>query len=77
MLSLGLTSYEMEQGFYDLFTSYEIEVETHLHEQIENQLEMHVHVMLWYVNMVWYIIMVWYGMLVWYDVSMLLCVSMV
>ena len=41
MLSLGLTSYEMELGFYDLFTSYEMEVETHVHEQIENQLGFH------------------------------------
>ena len=38
MLSLGLRSYEMELGFYDLFTSYEMEVETHVHEKIENQL---------------------------------------
>ena len=37
MLSLGFTSYEMELGFSDLFTSYEMEVETHVHVQIENQ----------------------------------------
>ena len=29
MLSLGLTRYEMELGFSDLFTSYEMELETH------------------------------------------------
>ena len=28
----------MELGFYDHFTSYEMEVETHVHVQIENQL---------------------------------------
>ena len=38
MLSLGLRSYEMELGFSDLFTSYEMELETHVHVQIENQL---------------------------------------
>ena len=41
MLSLRMTSYEMELGFYDLFTSYEMEVETHVHVQIENQLGFH------------------------------------
>ena len=41
MLSLGLRSYEMELGFSDLFTSYEMEVETHVHDQIENQLGFH------------------------------------
>ena len=41
MLSLGLTSYEMELGFSDLFTSYEMELETHVHVQIENQLGFH------------------------------------
>ena len=41
MLSLGLTSFEMELGFYDLFTSYEMEVETNVHVQIENQLGFH------------------------------------
>ena len=41
MLSLGLRSYEMELGFYELFTSYEMEVETHVHEQIENQPRFH------------------------------------
>ena len=28
----------MELGFYYLLTSYEMEVETHVHVQIENQL---------------------------------------
>ena len=31
----------MELGFYDLFTSYEMDVETHVHVQIENQLGFH------------------------------------
>ena len=31
----------MELGFYDLFTSYEMEVETHVHVQIEKQLGFH------------------------------------
>ena len=31
----------MELRFYDLFTSYEMEVETHVHVQIENQLGFH------------------------------------
>ena len=38
MLSLGLTSYEMELGFSDLFTSYEMELETHGHAQTRKQL---------------------------------------
>ena len=41
MLSLGLTSYEMELGFSDLFTSYDIELEAHVHVQIESQLGFH------------------------------------
>ena len=41
MLSLGLTSYDMELGFSDLYTSYEMELETHVHVQIENQLGFH------------------------------------
>ena len=41
MLSLGLRSYDMELGFSDLFTSYEMELETHLHVQIENPLGFH------------------------------------
>ena len=43
MLSLGFTSYEMEVGFSDLFTSYEMELETHVHAHIENQLGFHEH----------------------------------
>ena len=35
MLSLGLTIYDMELRFSDLFTSYEMELETHVHVQIE------------------------------------------
>ena len=31
----------MEVGFYDLFTSYEMELETHVHAQIQNQLGFH------------------------------------
>ena len=38
MVELGLRSYEIELGFCDLFTSYDMEVETHVHVQIENQL---------------------------------------
>ena len=38
MLSLGLRSYDMELGFSDLFTSYEMELETHVHVQIGKQL---------------------------------------
>ena len=41
MLELGLRSYEMELGFCDIFTSFEIELETHVHVQIENQLGFH------------------------------------
>ena len=41
MLSLGLTSYEMEIAFSDLFTSYDMQLETHVHVQIENQLGFH------------------------------------
>ena len=41
MLSLLLTSYEIELWFSDLFTSYEMELETHLHVQIENQIGFH------------------------------------
>ena len=41
MLELGLRSYEMEVGFCDLFTCYEMELETHLHVQIGNQLGFH------------------------------------
>ena len=31
----------MELGFYDLITSYEMELETPVHVQIENQLGFH------------------------------------
>ena len=41
MLSLGLRSYEIEIGFSDHFTSYEMELETHVHVKIENQLGFH------------------------------------
>ena len=41
MLSLGLTSYDLELGFSELFTSYEMELETHGHVHIENQLGFH------------------------------------
>ena len=41
MLSLELTSYEMELGFSELFTSYEMELETHGYVHIENQLGFH------------------------------------
>ena len=43
MISLGLTSYEMEIGFSDLFTSYEMELETHGQVDIENELGFHEH----------------------------------
>ena len=31
----------MEVGFFDLFISYEMELETHVHVQIENQVGFH------------------------------------
>ena len=40
MLELELRSYEME-GFCDLFTSYEMELETHVHVKIEDQIGFH------------------------------------
>ena len=43
MLPLGLTSYEIELGFSDLFISYEMELEAHVHVQIEKQLGFHEH----------------------------------
>ena len=43
MLSLRLTSYEMELAFSDLFTSYEMELETDGHVHIENKLGLHEH----------------------------------
>ena len=41
VLELGLRSYEMEVGFCDVFTNYEMELETHVHVQIENQIGFH------------------------------------
>ena len=41
MLSLWFTSYEMELGFTNLFTTYEVELETHVHVHIEKQLGFH------------------------------------
>ena len=38
MLSLGFTSYDIALEFSELFTSYEMELETHEHVQIGNQL---------------------------------------
>ena len=43
MLSLGLITYDMELGFSGLFTSYEMELETHGQVHIENQLGLHGH----------------------------------
>ena len=43
MLSLGLRSYHMELGFSDLFTSYGMELEIHVHVQIEKQLGFRAH----------------------------------
>ena len=43
MPSLGLTSNAMELGFTELFTSYEMELETHGHVQIGKQLGYHEH----------------------------------
>ena len=37
----------MEIGFSDLFTSYEMELETHVHVQIEKQLGLHEHQIAW------------------------------
>ena len=34
MLSLELTIYDMELGFSEIFTSYEMEIETHVHVEI-------------------------------------------
>ena len=41
--SLGLTSYETELEFSDLFTSYEMELEAHGHAQIQEKLGFHEH----------------------------------
>ena len=43
MLSPTLPSYEMGLGFSDIFTSYEMELETHGHAQIGKQLGFHEH----------------------------------
>ena len=43
MLSLGLKSYDMELWFSDLFTSDQMELETHVHVHIENQLGFYEH----------------------------------
>ena len=43
MLSLGLTSYEMQLEFSDLFTSYEMELKTHGHVQIGKQVGFREH----------------------------------
>ena len=41
MLSLWLTSCDMELWFSEIFTSYELGLETHVHVQIEKQLGFH------------------------------------
>ena len=41
MLEPGLRIYDMKLRFCDLFTSYEMELEAHVHVQIENQLGFH------------------------------------
>ena len=43
MLSLGLINNEMEVGFSELFTNYEMELETHEHVQIGKQIKFHEH----------------------------------
>ena len=43
MLSVGMKSYDMELWFSELFTSYEMELETHGHVQIGNKLGFHDH----------------------------------
>ena len=43
MISLGLTSYDMELWFSEQFISYEMELERHGHVQIGNQLVFHEH----------------------------------
>ena len=42
----------MEVGLCDLFTSYEMELETHVHVQIEKQVGFHEHQIAWAINMV-------------------------
>ena len=49
MISLGFTSYDMELWYFsDLFTSYEMELETHVHVWYD---VVHV-IMVWYVELV-------------------------
>ena len=43
MLSLGLTSYDIELVFSEQFTSYGMELETHGHVQIRSQLGFREH----------------------------------
>ena len=43
-----MKSYEIQVGFCDLFTSYQMELETHVHVQIENQLGFHELQIAWY-----------------------------
>ena len=43
MLSLWLTIYKMELGFSEQFKSYEMELKTHGHVKIGNQLGFHEH----------------------------------
>ena len=43
ILGQGLRSYEVELGFCDLFTSYDMELETHVHVQIEKQIGFNEH----------------------------------
>ena len=42
----------MELGFSDLFTSYEMEVETHVHVQIEKQLGFIEHQIAWDITVI-------------------------
>ena len=42
----------MELGFSDLFTSYDMELETHVHVKIEKQLGFHEHQFAWAITMV-------------------------
>ena len=41
MVCYVMVCYSMLVGFHDLFTSYEMELETHVHVQIEKQLRFH------------------------------------
>ena len=58
MLELGFRSYEMEVGFCDIFTSYEMELETHVH--------------VWY-GMVCRTSMVWYDFSVLWYMYVMVC----